>query len=145
MGAALAAFVVFGVRGIVSVRSRRTDGGGPFGSTDSFLIQTLGVHDGSRQILDAISGMPPVDPLVIIAPGNSDFATILPPDMAVASITWPHEVYLVRVGDGAELRERLGDLRDEHFSTALLYGFAPPPADSRVRRIGLLTVLQIPK
>ena len=136
------AFILCGAHGIRSARSRRTDGSGAFSSTDSFLFQTLGVHGASGQIANAISNLPSSQPLAIIAPSDNFISSFILPE--IGSVTWPHPICLIRV-DNPELPETLRTLRKDHFAAALFYDLLPPIPNPAVHRVGLLTIVPIPK
>jgi len=140
--AMVAAFVVCGLHGLKKARSHRTDGIGVLNSTDSFLLQALRVNGGAEKILSAISDLPPLQPLAIIAPKDNIFGPILLP--TIGSITWPHQVYLIQAAN-PDVSKSLDTLRNDHFAAALVYDLAPPVPDSGNRRVGALTIVRVSK
>ena len=138
--AAVIAFVVGGLHGVLAGRSRRTAGGGRLDSTDAYLAGALHVRDGGQGLLRALSDLPPLQPLAIIAPQDNVYGPILL--AAVGSITWPHEVCLLPAGN---VRKTLETLRHDHFAAALLYTIPPPAPGAGDRQIGLLTVVPLSK
>ena len=140
--AAVVAFVVCGVQGLKVACSRRTDGHGNLNSSDSFLLQALQVNGGAEKIVHSISDLPPLQPLAIIAPTDNVYASILL--ATIGSITWPHEICLIHVGN-ANVKKTLDTLRDDHFAAALFYDLAPPFPNSGDRHVGSLTIVPISK
>jgi hypothetical protein len=138
--AMIAAFVVCGIRGREAAYSRATAGAGAFNSTDRFLLQALHVGRGAEQITNAISNLPPLQPLAIVLPVDNVYGSILLP--TIGSITWPHPIYLVQVDNGNAAKTPYV-LRAHHFAAALYYDIAPPVPNSNDRRVGLMTIVPI--
>jgi hypothetical protein len=138
----VAAFVVCGVRGLRVARSRRTEGSGTLNSSDRYLLEALHVNQGGEKVMASISDVPPLEPLAIIAPDDNIYGPLLLD--VIGSVTWPHPIYLVQVGNG-DVRKTLDVLRNDHFAAGLFYDLAPPVLNPANRRIGLLTVVPISK
>jgi hypothetical protein len=143
--AMVGAFVYFGVRGLRVSRSRRTAGDGVFSSSDRFFAEALQVNGGAEKLLGAISDLPPLQPLAIVAPAGNAYEPLLLP--MIASITWPRQVGLIQVGDAASqpTDKMLDVLRTDHFAAALFYDLPPPLPDSGGRQAGLMTVVPLSK
>jgi hypothetical protein len=138
----VAAFVVCGIQGLKTARSRRTFGDGRLNSADRFLLEALHVDQGGERIVNAISDLPPLQPLAVLAPADNVYGPLLL--QAIGAITWPHQICFIQAGD-ATLAKTLGVLHEHHFAAALLYDLAPPAPDPNDRHVGLLTIVPVAK
>jgi len=133
----VAAFVVCGIHGFKMTRSRYTEGYGILSSSDRFLLEALGVDEGAEKITTAISDLPPLQPLAIIAPNDNVYASLLLP--TIGSFTWPRGIYLIHANN-LNLKKTLDTLRRDQFAAVLYYDLAPPIPNAACRRVGLLTI-----
>ncbi len=140
--AILAAFVVCGAWGRTVATCLTAKPHGAFASSDRLLADALQADDASEQILASISTLPPRQPLALLIPDALACGPQL--QAAVSSISWPHEVSLIPVKNGAAERT-LSSLSHTRFGAALLFRIDAPASDFPCRHVGRLAIITIPE
>jgi hypothetical protein len=135
----IAAFVLCGIWGRGKAHCFTTMGTGVLASTDRVFSDALGVDGAAEQIVDAISRLPPSQPLALVVPDTTVLGPIM--QQMISSIAWPHKVCLISVKNG-DVRKAFRESPDSNFAAYFFFGLTPPVLNSNARHVGALTIIQ---